>query len=132
MTAAAARAPRDDIAETPHSPAEQCPRPVDLVHLARYTLGNRALELEVLQLFAAQAPSLLERLRLAADERAWHEAAHALKGSARAIGAWPLGKAAEAAEAARTATDPAVRERAAARVELALHEALDYIRSLAE
>lgn len=132
MTATAARATRNDIAESPRSPAEQCPRPVDLVHLARYTLGNRALELEVLQLFAAQAPSLLERLRLAADERAWHEAAHALKGSARAIGAWPLGKAAETAEAARTATDPAVRRRAVDGVETALRETLAYIQSLAE
>lgn len=132
MTAAAARAPRDIHAEPLRSPAEQCPRPVDLVHLARYTLGNRALELEVLQLFAAQAPSLLERLKLAANPRAWGEATHTLKGSARAIGAWPLGSAAEAAEAVRTATDPAVRQRAVERVDIALAETLDYIKSLSE
>ncbi len=41
-------------------------RPVDLVHLSRYTLGDRALEGEVLELFCTQSPIYLERLRAAA------------------------------------------------------------------
>ena len=40
-------------------------RPVDLVHLSRYTLGERALEREVLELFCTQSAIYLERLRAA-------------------------------------------------------------------
>ena len=37
-------------------------RPVDLVHLSRYTLGERALEREVLELFCSQSSIYIERL----------------------------------------------------------------------
>ena len=74
--------------------------PIDHVHLGRYTLGNRALEIEVLQLFAGQAPSTLADLAAAHDAKAWHIQAHTLKGSARAVGAWALATAAEEAERA--------------------------------
>lgn len=63
-------------------------RPVDLVHLAKYTMGNRELEHEVLTLFTKQSLIYLDRLRNAADQQTWREAAHTLKGSARGIGAW--------------------------------------------
>ena len=53
-------------------------RPVDLVHLARYTLGNRALEREVLELFLTQSQIYLERLRESAEDRAWRDAAHTI------------------------------------------------------
>ena len=68
-------------------------RPVDLVHLAKYTMGNRDLELEVLTLFTKQSLIYLERLRNAADQQTWKEAAHTLKGSARGIGAWGVADA---------------------------------------
>lgn len=74
--------------------------PVDHAHLARYTLGNRSLELEVLQLFAEQAPITLQQLRAATSAKDWHVAAHTLKGSARAVGARAVATAAEMAEAA--------------------------------
>ncbi|MGH6866065.1 MAG: Hpt domain-containing protein, partial [Methyloceanibacter sp.] len=61
-------------------------RPVDLVHLSRYTLGERDLEREVLELFCSQSLVYLERLREAQSDKEWIEAAHTLKGSARAIG----------------------------------------------
>ena len=38
-------------------------RPVDLVHLSRYTLGARDLEREVLELFCTQSFVCLEQLR---------------------------------------------------------------------
>lgn len=63
-------------------------KPVDLVHLARMTMGDRSLEREVLGLFRSQASLCLARLRKAEDEVAFIEAAHAIKGSARGIGAW--------------------------------------------
>lgn len=71
-----------------HSPDHV--RPVDLVHLAKYTMGNRELEHEVLTLFSKQSLIYLERLRNAADQQTWKEAAHTLKGSARGIGAWQV------------------------------------------
>lgn len=73
-------------------------RPVDLVHLARYTMGNRSLEKEVLKLFCCQADLYVDRLRNASDVQSWQEAAHTLKGSARGIGAWDVADAAERAE----------------------------------
>lgn len=73
-------------------------RPVDLVHLSRYTLGNRALEREILELFRTQSDIYLRRLESAETEKAWAEAAHTIKGSARGIGAWGIAAAAEVAE----------------------------------
>lgn len=72
--------------------------PIDLAHLRRFTLGNTALEIEVLQLFSGDAPAVLDRLERAGDQKAWFEAAHTLKGSARAIGARRVGALAERAE----------------------------------
>lgn len=71
---------------------------VDRAYLARFTLGNPALEREVLELFAAQAPVYLQRLRQARTQKDWQDAAHTLKGSAMAIGAWRLARFAEMAE----------------------------------
>lgn len=73
-------------------------RPVDLVHLAKYTMGNRSLEKEVLKLFCCQAELYVDRLNDASDVQAWQEAAHTLKGSARGIGAWDVADAADRAE----------------------------------
>lgn len=73
-------------------------RPIDLVHLARQTLGDRALEREVLELFVVQARSVLARLEAAKEERARLDLAHTLKGSARSVGAWRVAEAAEACE----------------------------------
>ena len=65
-------------------------KPVDLVHLARMTMGDRSLEKEVLSLFRSQATLCLARLQNADDQSAFIEAAHAIKGSARGIGAWKV------------------------------------------
>jgi len=80
-------------------------RPIDLVHLARMTLGDRGLEREVLQLFDRQASTLVVRMQEAA-RTSIRAAAHTLKGSARGIGAWRVARAAEAVELA-AAQDPA-------------------------
>jgi HPt (histidine-containing phosphotransfer) domain-containing protein len=110
-------------------------RPVDLVHLSRYTLGERALEREVLDLFCTQSLVYLERLQGAANDQEWKDAAHSLKGSAQAIGAWRAAEAAERAEA--LAGDPLAGDALAAsrrvrlvEIEASLGEARAYIRSL--
>ena len=74
-------------------------RPIDLVHLARATLGDRSLEREVLQLFDRQSTLLIARLRNAGPGGV-AMIAHTMKGSARGIGAWRVARAAEAVELA--------------------------------
>ena len=71
---------------------------LDRDHLARYTLGDVALEQEVLGLFIGQMPETVAMLRGSGDAHAWTLAAHTIKGSARAVGAWRLADVAERAE----------------------------------
>jgi len=73
-------------------------RPVDLVHLARHTLGNRELEREVLQIFVRQSAIYLDRIRDARTVTERQMAAHTIKGSARGIGAWKVADIAEVLE----------------------------------
>ena len=73
-------------------------RPIDLVHLARQTLGDRALEQEILSLYVKQARSLLARIEQCGCGRDRSDLAHTLKGSSRAVGAWQVAQAAEAVE----------------------------------
>ena len=71
---------------------------IDLDHLSRYTLGNQALQKEVLALFRARSQIYIQRLEEAPDAKAWANAAHTLKGSARTIGAMDIARHAAAAE----------------------------------
>ncbi len=73
-------------------------RPLDLVHLAKYTFGDRGLECELLGLFRSQADIYVSRLETSANAKEWRDAAHSLKGSARGLGAWALGDIAEDVE----------------------------------
>jgi HPt (histidine-containing phosphotransfer) domain-containing protein len=100
---------------------------VNRAHLARYTLGNAELEREILGLFADQSPSYVLRLMAAETERAWFEAAHALKGSARAVGAWQVASMAERAEALRHTTDAALKASLIEDLSSALDAARQYI-----
>lgn len=76
------------------TPAASFERPVDLVHLARQTLGDRALEREVLGLFQVQARAIFAQLQHVTQAQARLDLAHTLKGSARAVGAWQVAEAA--------------------------------------
>jgi HPt (histidine-containing phosphotransfer) domain-containing protein len=104
-------------------------QPIDLAHLSRYTFGNAALQCEVLQLFAEQAPTTLAQLRSAETQKAWRDAAHTLKGSARAVGAWRVAGCAEQAES----IDLRAHEKARViqGLDVALDEARRFIASLA-
>ncbi len=107
---------------------------VDRAYLARFTLGNAALEREVLELFAAQAPVYLQRLREADCAKAWKEATHTIKGSAGAIGAWRLARFAEMAEKVDVEAEIALREghrdEAVAAVAMATEEVCRFIARL--
>lgn len=72
--------------------------PVDRAHLARYTLGDEALEREVLDLFAGEVQQRIEAFKQARTEKDWKMAAHTLKGSARAVGAGRVAQLAQQAE----------------------------------
>src|SRR6266702_644366 len=74
-------------------------RPIDLVHLARTTLGDPSLKGEMLEAFGLTASMLILRMQQAARSSIC-AAAQALKGSARGIGAWRIASAAEAVELA--------------------------------
>ncbi len=100
---------------------------IDFTYLRRFTLGNRDLEREVLYLFAQHSPGYLAALRQAATPKAWHDAAHTLKGSARAVGAWRVARAAETAEKLRFDTDLERRQFALDNIAEAVDEAIAYI-----
>jgi len=70
------------------------------------TLGDAALERQVLGMFASQAISLIDKLTALPAEAG--ALAHTLKGSARAIGAFRVAECAEALETAiRQGENPA-------------------------
>lgn len=79
-------------------------RPIDLVHLARQTSGDKALELEVLHTFARQARSYMSDLSSGNVETVT-QTAHKLKGAALAVGAFDVSSAAEKVEARGDAAD---------------------------
>lgn len=82
--------------EAPVTDRRVCPsqsRPIDLLHLAGQTMGDKALEVEVLQIFARQARKAL--LDMAdADNAEIVAAAHRLKGAATSVGAFAVADAA--------------------------------------
>lgn len=113
----------DDYLERSHAPATA---PVlDLVHLSRQTFGDHSLETELLALFDRQAAQFAARLveaRSPGDAGSHADLAHTLKGSARAVGAFALGEAAEAYEAALRAGEKwnaALRDRLVAEIDAA-------------
>ena len=71
---------------------------IDVQHLGRMTLGEAALEAEVLALFSAQSGELIARSKTMPTDAG--ALAHTLKGSARAIGAFRVAEAAFGLEAA--------------------------------
>jgi HPt (histidine-containing phosphotransfer) domain-containing protein len=72
--------------------------PIDFEHLSRMTLGDPALECEVLTMFVAQSARLVDQLSGLPQEAG--NIAHTLKGSARAIGAFAVAEAASRLETA--------------------------------
>lgn len=105
------------------------PEPIDLQHLARYTLGHGDLGREVLALFREQAPLYVGRLRRAGSLPQWKEAAHSLKGSAQAIGAFRVAEAAQRAEDLAEIGEDKARV-ALEEIQVSVAEATAYIGSL--
>jgi HPt (histidine-containing phosphotransfer) domain-containing protein len=87
------------VDEKPPIVAEGAPPAIDLAHLARQTMGDVALQREVLELFAEHAARVVAQIKQASKADPRREAAHALVGSARGIGAFGVARSASAIEA---------------------------------
>ncbi len=72
-------------------------KPIDFDHLAQQTMGDKDLEMEVLQLFSRSVRAALHEMA-GADDKTVMATAHRLKGSAQAIGASAVSEAAAAVE----------------------------------
>jgi hypothetical protein len=118
-----------DMSVKPNTDPGGSERPIDLVHLARMTRGDRSLEREVLQLFDRQATTLIGRMRSSAAP-AVSAAAHVLTGSARGIGAWPVARAAQAVEQAAAGVGEAELAAAVERLGAAVEETRSVIAEL--
>ena len=103
--------------------------PVDHDHLARYTLSDRGLEIEILRLFLAQIPLTIESLKFASMDKDWVIAAHTLKGSARAVGVSRLSELGLEAEQLGGIGDREACNCLIAKIEAAANEAEAYITS---
>ncbi len=88
--------------------------PIDTAHLNQYICGDRALLDEILTIFIEQAQGWARRFDPSMTDTAWHDAAHALKGAARGVGAWALGDRAEAAELLAGSHEDSIAARQAA------------------
>lgn len=73
-------------------------RVIDLVHLARQTLGDPGLEQEVLRIFAAASRSYCDGVRNAESSGVLKINLHSLKGASAGIGAFGLADIARTAE----------------------------------
>ncbi len=71
---------------------------IDLNHLDRYVAGDRILRDEILGIFEEQAEMWIRMLDPNQEDAAWKDAAHALKGASRGVGAWDVGDLCQDAE----------------------------------
>lgn len=73
-------------------------RPIDLVHLAKQTLGDWALECEVLLMFDEVAANYFRKLEASTSSEELLANLHALKGAASGVGAWGIADMCKLAE----------------------------------
>ena len=98
-------------------------RPIDLTHLSRQTMGDRELEREVLELFVEQALTVRDKIA-GADLKERLFLAHALKGSARGVGAFAIAECAGSIE--NSPTDRLILKRLTRLID----EARDFVASI--
>jgi HPt (histidine-containing phosphotransfer) domain-containing protein len=86
-----------EVQEVNVQPRPSGGRPIDLVHLARQTGGDKSLETEVLALFARQARQAVTQIgELKRDARS--ELAHKIGGAAKGVGATEVARCAALVE----------------------------------
>jgi HPt (histidine-containing phosphotransfer) domain-containing protein len=107
------------------------PQILDVVHLRRYTQGNRELEAELLDLFGTQLPALIAEIGHGTNAGDWKLAVHTLKGSARSVGAAAIGDLAQKLEEAGFSAPPKTRTRLVRRLKQAVEDFAHEARKLA-
>ena len=83
----------------------------DRSHLAQYTMDSPELEREIIGLFVAQLPTILDRLQNVSSGDDWRIATHTLKGSALAVGAYKIGELAKKLEPVNNPEQDAKRKK---------------------
>lgn len=83
----------------------------DRSHLAQYTMDSPDLEREIVGLFVAQLPAILDRLQNVDSREDWRIATHTLKGSALAVGAYKIGELAKKLEPVNSPEQDAKRKK---------------------
>jgi HPt (histidine-containing phosphotransfer) domain-containing protein len=106
------------------------PGSIDFAHLARMTVGEKALEVEVLVLFDRQAALVLAHMKRPLAPEAAAACAHTIGGSARGVGAWNVAAAAEQVELAARSADAAEIAPALQQLITAINEARAAIKAL--
>lgn len=104
---------------------------IDVKHLDRYVAGDKALRDEILAIYEEQVETWVSMLDPQAEDMVWRDAAHALKGASRGVGAWELGELCAAAEemiGEKASTQ--ARTDIVARLRQTLHSTIDEVRRL--
>jgi HPt (histidine-containing phosphotransfer) domain-containing protein len=102
----------------------------DRSHLAQYTMDSPDLEREIVGLFVAQLPAILDRLQNLSSRDDWRIATHTLKGSALAIGACKIGELAKKLEPVNSPKQDAKRKKLLAGLVRAVNEFDEMARQL--
>jgi hypothetical protein len=105
-------------------------RPIDLVHLAKQTLGDSGLECEVLRMFDQFATGTFARIERSTNAEELLAHLSSLRGGAAGIGAWTIVDLVETAETEITAGT--VNPERIDDIEMALNEVSAFIADLLE
>jgi len=104
-------------------------RPVDLVHLAKQTLGDRALEVEILILFEQTARGFLHKLQASENDKEIILFLHSLKGASAGVGANCIAEVSRVAEV-QFREEGAISTEMMSDIEFAVEEASAFIADL--
>jgi HPt (histidine-containing phosphotransfer) domain-containing protein len=74
-------------------------------------MDSPELEREIIGLFVAQLPAILDRLQNVSSREDWRIATHTLKGSALAVGAYKIGELAKKLEPVNSPEQDAKRKK---------------------
>ena len=115
--------------ETQRSEAAQRRHPVDMVHLAKQTLGDSGLEAEILLMFSEIVKGYMGKLKKGGTEGEIIHHLHTIKGAAMGVGASSIAVLAKATEAEFRETR-ILREESVDDLAMAVEEASVFIAGL--
>jgi hypothetical protein len=101
-------------------------RPIDMMHLAAQSLGDRGLELEILRMYDQIVAVHFERLMVATGTPDLLQHLHTLKAASTGVGAWSLAEHAHVMESELKAGE-AINSESIADIHMAVVEVRDFI-----